>query len=49
MWNKDTHGDFTTVIRLPDGGFKFWPVNVETQAFLDTWRENKAENKCGAV
>jgi hypothetical protein len=50
MWTKDTHGDFTTVIYRADGGFRFYPYNIElTQVFLDTWREMEHKTICGAV
>jgi hypothetical protein len=50
MWNDDYSGEYMTVVYREDGGFVFYPQNMElVEDFLTYWREVDQKNYCGAV
>lgn len=50
MLNDDAWEEFSFVIPTKDGGFRFYPQNMElVNAFFETWREKFKEDECCAV
>jgi len=51
--NKDFSDQPISVIKLPNGGYRFYPMNIEAiTVFLEFEREKKTKkelNHCGAV